>query len=591
MPIKASSAYSKKYVKNLYSSGLAAQLTFGKNVLNKETDKKFQLRQHIIDEIKSNGFDQSKFDFEVELLNLFKLLCFIQAWSDPEETWINANDEGYRKKRQQMKFKKDINKSTRRLIHLGLFKLVYESLWQFKHATSSAKNVGEIEFFERLLESFEQPSTETNETKKFKKEYLINAINKILKNKDFTRTRTPENIKENFSEAAKLISAFSLKSNKLFYACGIGLGLIAALACGLSTGGAIFVLLLGFSLPLGFVIPLSLLIFLAGTRANFQLFSQHIPQFFQDLCKNGGGTEFIDQQGKRLQLSGSKKFLLLPAGFLSLSVGIAAAAITYLEGTKMIALICPMLAATCPHLTVALLGILASVLLIGLTIVMFRTFIGVLQSQFSWQGIKKDIKEKWHNLNCTQGLGYVFKVLIMVAAFFGLAYLDFTGTTTLAGLLDWAAADAITLAAIIGDLPFTLKTALAWCNSLFKSNSNPNSDLQKDIVYYFWKTIEFLALIVNALGNAALVFTDSCLSRIASIACFMNSYACNRIQDDDNELNQARAKATQESLDALKCTFFRQSSPDTQIPKEAINDETLTGNCSTGLSKAAFEAL
>lgn len=140
------------------------------------------------------------------------------------------------------------------------------------------------------------------------------------------------------------------------------------------------------------MIPLSLLIFLAGTRANFQLFSQHIPKFFQDLCKNGV-TEFIDQQGKRLHLSGSKKFLLLPAGVFSLSVGIAAAAITCLEGTKMIA------------------------------------------------------------------------------------------------------------PAIIGDLPFTLVTVLAWCNNLFKSNSN--SDSPRDKIYYLWKIVEFFALIINAFGQCS----------------------------------------------------------------------------------------
>lgn len=172
----------------------------------------------------------------------------------------------------------------------------------------------------------------------------------------------------------------------------LGIALIAALACGLSTGAAIFILLVSFSLPLGFVIPLSILFFISGTRANFQLLSQHISGFFQDLFKEGGITKFIDQQGKYHQLSRNKKFLLLPTGFLCLSVGIAAAAITYLEGAKMLALICPMLATTCPHLTAAILVILAAALLIGLTIVMLRTFIGLLQSQFSWQDFKKDLQ-------------------------------------------------------------------------------------------------------------------------------------------------------------------------------------------------------
>ncbi|MFZ2485123.1 MAG: hypothetical protein WAW84_00755 [Candidatus Rickettsiella isopodorum] len=577
---KASFIYPEQFIKNLYSSGRAAYLTFDKSVQDKEIDEKLQFRQHIIKDIQNN---ESKRELvsQQELLSLFKLLCFIQVWADPEETWINTDDE-YRKKRQLLKFKKNIPKSTRRSIHLGLFKLVYEILLQFKQAAASANDAEEKEFIKNLLESFEQPSIESNGNRKFKKKSLINAINIFLKYKKFNST--PENIEENFSEATKLISRFSVWTDKLFYGCGVGIEFISALACGLSTGGAIFVLLIGFSWPLGLVIPLSLLIFFAGTRSNFQLFSQHISPFLQDLCRNGTVAKFIDQQGKRLQLSRSKKFLLFPAGFFSISVGIATAAITYLEGTKMIAVICPALIVACPHLSAVLLSILASALLIGLTIVMFRTFIGVLQSQFSWQEIKLDVKEKWHNLNAAKGLGYVFKVCVMGVAFFGLGYLDFIGTSTLTSLLGWVAADGITLAAIIGDLPFTLITALAWCNSLFKSSSNPSSDLPKDIAYYLWKIVEFSALIVNALGNAALVFTDSCVSRIASIACFINSYVSNCMQEDDRVLVEARVEATKKSLASLmklsNCAFF---GPSSGVPKETNDVE---GYFENGLSKS-----
>lgn len=560
MPIKTSAPYSKGYVKNLYSSGLAVQLTFGKNIQNKVADKKLLFRQHIVNEMKNNNFvNKSQFDSDAALLNLFSLLCFIQAWSDLDTMWINADDAYYKAKRQQMKFKKDIGKSQRRLIHAGLFKSVSEILLQFKQAAEAKEKV-EIDRLLKELEEYE-----------FKKTTLINVIQTFLKIKGFNLI--PENINENFSTAAQAISAFSLWFNKLLYQCGVGVALIAALACGLSTGGAIFVLLMSFSLPLGFVLPLSLLIFLAGTQANLQLFSQHIPQFFQDLCRGGGITEFINQQGKRLQLSRSKKFLLLPVGILSLSVGIAAAAITYLEGTKMIALICPMLTATCPHLTVAVLSILAAALLIGLTIVMLRTFIEVLQSQFSWQDLKKNIQEKWQNINVKQIFAYIFKAVVMAAAFFGLAYLDFTGTATLAGLLGWVAADVVTWTAIIGDLPFTLKTALAWCNSLFSKN-NSNVNLTKDIKYYLKKTIEIFALITNAVGNGMLVFTGSSISGIASIACFMNSYASNRIQENNSELIQARTRATQNSLDSLYGSFFKLICSDIQIPK--ANNEELT---------------
>lgn len=559
------SFYSKNYIKNL-SLGYAAQLPF------------VEKTQAGSVEVEASKSDPSPTLQQEELLNLVKLRCFIQAWSDPIEAWNEIDIIDRKKIRQLTKFKKNISKSTRRSINLGLYELVFKSLQLFKQAFENAKNESnelcikqsyedEAKRIELLLKELEESYLDNQPNTK--KKFLLKIIDDFL----FKNFKLPTENEEIFLEAAKLISCFSSGTDKFFYGMSHVIALIASLACGLSTGGAIFVLLVSFSLPLGFVIPLSLLIFLSGTRANFQLFSQHIPQFFQDICKSGGLTEFIDQQGNRLQLSLTKKRLLLPAGFLSLSVGIAAAAITYLEGTKMIALMYPMLAVTCPHLTVVLLGILASALLIGLTIVMLRTFIGVLQSQFSWEKSKQSIKEKWQNLNFTKGLGYAFKAFVMFAAFFGLGYLDFTGTSTLAGLLGWVAADIVTIAAIIGDLPFTLITALAWCNSLLARN-NSNSDLTKDRKYYLRRIEEFFALIINALGNAALVFTDSCVSRIASIACFMNSYASNRIQENDSKLTQARTRATQKALASLArsngSTFFGQSNKSENL--EEINE-------------------
>lgn len=429
-------------------------------------------------------------------------------------------------------------------------------MWQFKEiAANSAENTEEIALINFFLESLEYAHTEVNAKKKFKKETLIGYIKEFLKYKKFNLPY--ETIENTFLEATQLIASYVRWPDKFFYGCGLMIGLLASFACGLSTGGAIFILLTSFSGPLGMVIPLSLLIFLAGTKANFQLFSQHVPQFFQNLW-NGNRTEFIDQHGHRLQLSMSKKCLLLPAGFFSLSVGIAAAAITYLEGSKMLALICSTLAVTCPHVTVILLGLLASALLVGLSIVMFRTFTEILKSELSWQIIKQNMMEKWQNLKWRHSFNYALKIVVMGAAFFGLIYLDFTGTATLAGLLGWVAADAITLAAIIGDLPFTLNTALAWCNSLLKSNVSLH--FTKDIPYYLTKFVEFFALIINALGNAALVFTDSRLSRIASVACFMNSYASNRIKDEESDFISARVNATKQVLKGLSCTFFRRSS-------------------------------
>jgi hypothetical protein len=295
---KDSVTYSNGYVKNLYSSGLAVQLTFGKNIQSEKTNKKLQL-------VKNNNFDVNKFDSEGELQNLFECLCFILAWSDFMENWYEIDEVERKKIRHLMKFKNRIPKPTRKYIHRGLYTIVVQNLQRFRQV---AKDDDEKKLIEHSLNCLKKIYHDEDIDSAIKKKSLIIVIDKFLKYKKFNYPSKIENV---FLEAAKLISTFSFWSDKLLYGCGFGIGLIASIACGLSTGGAIFILLVGFSLPLGFVIPLSLLIFLAGTRANFQLFSQHIPQFFQDLCK----------KDNHLQLSRSKKFLLLPAGFLSSGIG------------------------------------------------------------------------------------------------------------------------------------------------------------------------------------------------------------------------------------------------------------------------------
>src|SRR5436190_22177432 len=169
MPNKGSAIYSKGYVKNLYLSGLAAQLTFGANNQREKTDEKIQFHQHIATEIENNNnlVNEIKFDSDGALLDLFKHLCFIQVWSDFKETW---DDDAARR---QMKFKKDINKLKRKLIHAGLFKAVYEILLQFKLAETAEK----IEI-ERLINKLVQYDE--------RKKTLINVTKQVLEYKRFT---------------------------------------------------------------------------------------------------------------------------------------------------------------------------------------------------------------------------------------------------------------------------------------------------------------------------------------------------------------------------------------------------------------------
>lgn len=541
----------KGYMEYLCSSGKAFQTSFFSKMekVSEESDKRKLLREHITKKIASRletSSDSAVVSPEGADFThlLFKLLCFVQAWADFEETWINDSglselEKGkQRQVRQLMKFKKDIEKPTRRFIHIALFEQVYFLLSRWKLTEDQEE---EKKFVDELLGKLVQSGTKAS---------IIEAICDFLQRKKFDADS--DIIEKSFQEAAAAILSFSPMTDKILYGLGVSIGVIAALSCGITTGAAIFVLLLSFSIPLGFAIPLSLLIFLAGTKANFQLFSQHVSKFLQTLAKAGGITEFIDQQGNRVQLSASKKVLLVPAALVSVSVGITTAAITILDGSKMIAVIFPTLATICPSLPVILLGILTAALLVGLSIVMFRTFIEILQPQFLWRAQFLNIIKKIRDLNWAKFLAYVLKAVFVSFALFGLFFLCVTGVPTLVASLGWSVAYVISLAAFIGDVPFTIVTAAALCTSLFTKTSQDmgdNSSTRKE--HYLGQVVEFLALIINALGNAALVFADSLASRIASIACFINSYANNRIQEDDSNLIQARESATRQAVNSL----------------------------------------
>lgn len=97
MPTHRVSNYSKKYIEKLYVSGLTEQFAFVKKAQSKEMINNEALRDAIISNVKKNKFDRTLFNMEIELLNIFKLFCFIQAWADLEENWINDADNEYKK--------------------------------------------------------------------------------------------------------------------------------------------------------------------------------------------------------------------------------------------------------------------------------------------------------------------------------------------------------------------------------------------------------------------------------------------------------------------------------------------------------------
>lgn len=465
---------------------------------------------------------------------LWNLKSFLIAWEDPELR--QAQDKQLR---QSIKLKADIDKPFRQTIHAALIAEVIRL--QSEVSIFTEKEFPAINF-----------DTELNSER-------LNAqlIQRLTDCISLLQSETPADIHQTYDKAAQAIARFKLTADKFLHRLSkYIIGVLAALACGLATGGFLFLLVSGFGAPLWLAALSGLLMFVASTYANFGLFSKHSSRFLRTLAKTGSITEFIDSDGKRQQLSLPIKCLLALGALLSVGVGLSSASLTILFGMKLIAMLFPALGVT-------LAGILISALVIGMTIglslIIFKAWVylvNLIRTKFSsWEHFKEWLTTQISaikQLTVTQLLGYLFQIAFMGFALFGLFFLCFAGIPSLVPALGQMGSWIVGLAAFLGDLPFTIITVSSFCHSLMqlfsRNDSNATSENEVDILAdkpsllsRIWHNI---LLIANAVGRSIQVFDGRLISAIAAVACFFSALAGTLIKADNREEN-SRNKADQ----------------------------------------------
>jgi hypothetical protein len=530
------------YITRLYELGIFLENNFVQTVKSssKETVAEADKRKRFYNYISERFFVPSNFPPEQVtqkklITSLWNLKVFLVAWEDS-----GLRGTADKELRQTIKFKKDIDKSIRRAIHAAL---IAEALRVCKEA---------YVFYGKKL------SVDFSTTDKIPNEICLDKLSDAIELLS-SNNKPPEDIEQKFKKAAEAISSFKPTADKFLQGVGLFIGVIAALAVGTATGGFIFLLLSGFGASLVFSASIGFLMFIASSRANFPLFSIHSSKFLCSMARSGGITEFIDKEGKRAQLSTHKKYLLLFGAFVSVSVGLSTAALTIMFGTKLIAILFPMLAVMCPPLAGIIVGILVVGVAIGLSLVMLKGWVDFLQSQFSLRDSLTRITDEIKALSFAQLSIYMLKLVLKITfigfALFGLFFLCFTGIPSLVPALGSVGSWIVGFASFIGDLPFTIITILAFCNSLsafnfFSRTEQINSrEVEKtetsslsDKSSFFMRIFNGSMLVINAIGRSIQVFNGSIVSAIAAAACCISAFAGTLIKQDDKEKN-ARRKA------------------------------------------------
>ena len=470
---------------------------------------------------------------------LWNLKSFLIAWEDPELRL--AQDKQLR---QSIKLKADIDKPFRQTIHAALIAEVIRL--QFEVGIVSEKEFPAINFAAEL--NSERLNAQ-----------LIQRLTDCI---GLLQSETPEDISQTYDKAAQAIAGFQPTADKFLHRLSIIIGLLAALACGLATGGFLFLLVSGFAAPLWLAALSGLLMFAASTYANFGLFSKHSSRFLRTLAKTGSITEFIDSVGKRQQLSLQIKCLLVLGAILSVGVGLSSASLTILFGMELIATLFPALGVT-------LSGILISALVIGMTIglslIIFKAWVYLvnrIRTKFSsWENFKEWLTTQLQAIKqftVAQWLGLLFQVVFIGFALFGLFFLCFTGIPSLVPAFGQMGSWIVGLAAFLGDLPFTIITASSFCNSLMQlfSRSDSNATSENEVFTLVDKPSllsrigHVISLIANAAGRSIQVFDGKPLSVLAAVSCFFSALAGTLIKADNREEN-SRNKANQANKKSL----------------------------------------
>lgn len=556
---------------------------------------------------------------------LSHLALFLTVWKgnvdndvDPlEGSELQASESTIDKKwlHQQIKFKSALDKDDRYAINIAL-QLMVIKLYQ-----QSDLFIKNQEWLEKFKES---------KNKQALLELIFNRIKDLNNLSD-----KPINLEvkqEKINKIGETIAAFqtpNLKKKLLKY-FGISLAFIAAVACGLTTGGAIYLLapsVLAFAIFLGiftasvalqfkggftgFVIALlcglamsaslyalcllltpalallfsavclGLLTGLFGFAANFGFLSRNFPDFLIRSIQKGSIYEYIDKNGKRKQFSPVYKFLLTPLfAFASLTVGAATAALTYITILKLLTTLLPLLAVVWPPLPIIIAAVLAGAIGIALLVAVFTASLDSLKKvaalelgfvelcKYAYENCKQWLSNLG-NLRRHEIVGLVILLVLLPVGLAGLAYFRFTAGVDLSEFIGVTGAIVMGVVAYIAQMAFTCLSINKFKNVTIKPSTSSN---------------DFSALISNAVGNAVLVYDGSFSSVLGAIACFVNSLCGNMSEAD--MLKESKIHRTQSlvhefnnrlTLGEKSSTSTSSTSPLNVLQPQNISDSLIDG--------------
>lgn len=533
------------YIKHLVQLGNILEKEFVQDVnhcvegtLAAETDKKKRFFKTIANRF---TFKFLCFPSKQQSLctRLWNLQSFLTAWEDP-----GLRKQEDKKLRKEITFKGDIDKSFRRSIHAALIAEV--------NRLQSEVSI----FIDKDLAPIHSES----------KAQLINCLTDCI---HALKSETPENIDQTFDKAADAILSFTPTADKFLHGFAMGIGLLAALAVGLATGGFIFLLLSGLGTSVVVAGLAGLAIFSASTYANYGLFSVHSSKVLRAIARDGGITEVIDPQGKRRQLSLRMKCLLILGAVFSVGVGLSNASLTIMFGLSLLATLFPALPAVLPAI---LISALVFGMTIGLSLIIFKAWVylvDIMQTKFSsgkefLEWLIKEIKAL-KNLTVTQLLSYLLKVGFTGFALFGLFFICFTGIPSLVPAFTLTGSWIVGFAAFLGDLPFTVSTILNFCSGfkqLFSSIDPNTTQVIEERVSaankkpLLGRIVHGLLLILNAAGRSIQVFDGKIISAFAAVACFFSALA-GTLGKQDDQAGNSRNTASKISKDLLVQCGYR----------------------------------
>lgn len=525
---------------------------------------------------------------------LWNLRYFLEAW---EETGLSRENK---KERHLFKYKKDLAKSTRKVIHRALYA---EAINLAKEIKRRAQDNKSIDFFRFIVNKELNDLSIVNTDEKVKTSQLIALTSNCLHllktiNPDL---KLPENIEKSFKKAAKAIVSFRTLKEKALSALSVSIAVVASVACGLFTGGFVYAFLVGTAftaltggIPLVVAIVLAVITGFIGFVVNARFFSKEIPEFLIKLTSLSRVTEYIDEEGKRAQLSRFKKYIYLPlAAIFSVTVGIASAAFCLAQYAHILVAL-PFLA-----MTEALPVILAVILAIAMTVIMFKAFVEVapkLSFTRLWQSLKTFFKQ----MSLGKFGKYAFIATFVALGVFGLLMLSTGGLGILTAALGGSAIAAyfIVGTSFLGQLPFVILTVSNFCEIIGKllwSIPQKVKALFRQTPTQLGETVEELSLsskilkvlsgimawvvvplflIINALANGICLMLGkpSATEYVVGGAGALNSIAGNMVSNGNKEersqadkvviqsiksaANNLNESSPRERMDRLKSLFF-----------------------------------